>query len=109
MTTFYDNLKTTATATLTKFGADVQFLSADSEGNVTVIAKAKGVMGVLKAENLPSSLTASATALLYVSAPSRTPLVDDYIKFNGVTYKVVYVEETNPAGTAILYGLYLTK
>lgn len=110
MSKFYNALRDKAEKVIGKYGSEATYVKPDAEGNITSIETTLGVMGVIRVENMPSSLNGVATAYLNVAVGHYKPSVDDYIRFGGVTYKILYVDETNPSGgEPVIYGLYLSK
>lgn len=102
---FYDNMQALASKSITKYGTDVELIDA----NRAVLDTMKGIMGTINVENVPTSVVEQSTGVISVTVGTLVPEVEHYVNFLGETYKIIHVGVINPAGTPILYQLYVSK
>lgn len=106
MTAFYSKMHSTSTALIKKFGGAVVI----EDANGAVLDNTMfGIMGTITEKNT-TTLTESAETLLFVTTGKTIPDVNNYVKFGGILYKIVYVGNYNPDGsTDLLFSLYLKR
>jgi hypothetical protein len=122
MTTFdYLELRNIAAELLTEFGQSVTLkrIAAGSYDPATSLvtgdtSTSEVLKGALfdfgaKETHMGTTLVQAGDKRLLLQVGSSKPLLSDRVVINGTEYAILGVEETNPAGTAVVYALHLRR
>lgn len=110
----YAKLAATALALLTKFGRDVTLTkvtegaydpatSAASVSNATSTLKGATFNFAEGQTMFGNSVIQQGDKLLMLAAGGAVPDTDDSVTIGGVIWKIVSVQEVNPAGVPVIY------
>ncbi|AUG85458.1 virion structrual protein [Acinetobacter phage SH-Ab 15497] len=115
---FYEQMAATAVRLLTQFGTDATLQT----GGVTVSDKVAGTVTKTNVESktVKAVVTDFTKSLIdgttvckgdknVVMAPTEKPAIGDTITINGYTWSILDINESNPAGTVLVYFLHVRK
>lgn len=115
---FYEQMAATSLRLLTQFGTN----AALKTGGVTVSNKVAGTVTKtdLQIKTVKAIVTEFSKTLIdgttirigdknIVMAPTEKPVIGDTITINGITWPIIDVKESNPAGIVVVYFLHVRK
>lgn len=105
---FYERLKSRADDLLTKRGIPFEVISYDNNNNENIKGNPKGIMGPVRSENIPASVVEQSEATLTATSELEIDK-DDYIRFDNILYKIVWVDKIRPTNVTVLYQVFLTR
>lgn len=105
MSSFYTKIQKIATDNITKYGAPLVL----EDANGAVLDNVMGIMGTINQVNMQNTLIANADGVISATVGNVIPTTEHYVRFLGELYKVIHVEAVNPAGTPLLYSIYVSK
>lgn len=116
--TFYSDMASVANDLLTEFGADVILLRSTpgtfdrvtgaETGATTAEITATGIQQSYKADLIDGTRIKHGDRL-YVIDDTQTPAMTDKVKVGSDYWSIVNIDETNPAGTVIVYFIQVRK
>jgi hypothetical protein len=117
VSSFYVNLAATAQSLLTRYGESVTFsretTSAFDPASGIVTSSTSTFDGLVAKFNYRSSEIDGETIKMgdvrLVASISTEPQVDDSVVLDGLSYRVMNVENIKPAGTNVIYKLQVRK
>ena len=114
MSTFYDQMATTASRLISQFGNDVVLArsighSVDPVTGVVTSGSSESLLtkGIMRSypQNLIDGTRIKATDKMLIIDASVEPLLSDFVKFDNTDWVITEIVTNNPAGIPLTYTL----
>jgi len=113
----YESLKKTASKLIANFGADAVISRKDGTGydpasgslyhGVSVTFTAKAVRAQFTISEKASSAVQDSDIKMLVESGKGVPEIDNTIKFDSISYRIMDVTKVSPSGKDVYYELHL--